>query len=146
MNTKLMCFTAVLTGTVAFAAEPITLKCPEGSAQKLAVGQDLACFKGDEVVPGPVVMLYKSGKKMADGQQDAKGRTGMWTLYSETGVKTHTIEFSKGDFHGAWTELHSNGLPKTVIRYDRGMRVGEPAQFDTAGKPVVVTAKSTVAK
>ncbi len=83
-------------------------------------------------------MLYPSGKKMAEGQVDARGfRTGTWTLFSEKGVKTHVIQFARGNFDGKWTELHPNGKPKKVDVYAKGLKVGETKQFDPTGKVIV---------
>ena len=130
-------------GSAALAADPIKLNCPAGSAQKLVAQQDLACLKADgSRAAGPVVMLYPSGKKMAEGQVSEGGfRTGTWTLFDEKGVKTHVIEFNRGNFDGKWVEFYPTGVQKTVQQYKAGLRVGEPQQFDAAGKLVVTAAK-----
>lgn len=134
---------ALLFGSAAMAGDAITLKCPADSVQALAAGQDLVCMKGGKRVSGPMVMLYPSGKKMAEGQIEGAGnfRTGTWVLYSEQGTKTHVISFEKGDFHGQWIEFHPNGQKRKVVTYERGAMVGQPAEFDLSGKPVVTAAK-----
>jgi hypothetical protein len=123
----------------ALAADPVQISCPAGSIQQLVNQQDVACVNQDgSRAAGPVVMLYPSGQKMAEGQVDARGfRTGTWTLYSEAGMKTHVIQFSRGNFDGQRIEFHPNGQPKTVEQYQKGIRVGQPQQFDVAGNPVL---------
>lgn len=124
--------------STAFAADPIKLSCPAGSVQKMLVQQNLACEGGNgRVVAGPMVMVYPSGAKMAEGSVDAKGsRTGAWTLFSEKGVKTHVIEFSNGNFDGKWVEFHATGQQKTVRLFKAGLNTGSVQEFDTQGKLV----------
>lgn len=127
--------------SAALAADPVKLTCPAGSAQKLVAGENFLCTNGKgKIVAGPEVMLYPSGKKMAEGQVDANGsRTGTWTLFNESGVKTHSIDFANGDFHGKWTEFHSNGMTKKVVQYQAGAHVGQDKEFDLQGKEIGAT-------
>ncbi len=142
MKSKALCAVVMMACGGALAGEPVSLKCPAGSEQKVVAGQDVHCVQDGRLVAGPVVMLYPSGKKMAEGQTVGAGhfRTGTWTLYDEQGVRTHIIQFDRGDFHGTWTELHPNGRAKTVIHYDRGAKVGAAETYDPTGK--LVTAVS----
>src|SRR5262245_49616466 len=122
LSVALGAFVALGFGSAALAADSVKISCPAGSVQQLVAQQDVACIKPDGTrAAGPVVMLYPSGKKMAQGQVDARGfRTGTWTTFNEAGVKTHTIQFARGNFDGKWVEFHPNGQPKKVETYAQG--------------------------
>ncbi|MHB8874315.1 MAG: toxin-antitoxin system YwqK family antitoxin [Myxococcaceae bacterium] len=124
--------------TAARAENPIQMQCPAGSVQKLVAGQDLHCVNKDGTRPlSPMVMLYPSGKKMAEGQVAAGGfRSGTWTLFDEKGVKTHTIEFKGGNFDGKWVEFYPNGVIKKTEQFKDGISLGVAQSFDLTGKPV----------
>lgn len=135
---------ALVWSAAAFAAEPVQISCPAESVQQLAMGQqDMMCMKDGKRVSGPMVMLYPSGKVMARGQTEGSGamRAGKWTLFDETGAKTHVIDFKNGDFHGQWTAFHTNGQVKTLVSYDKGLKVGVAKEFDAQGKPLQVATK-----
>lgn len=141
MKKMMMMGVAALGFATAAYAGPTQLNCPAGSAEKLIAGENLLCTGSDgKIVAGPEIMLYPNGKKMAEGQVDKDGsRTGTWTLFNEQGVKTHTIQFQKGDFHGKWTEFFPNGMAKRVVSYNAGMKVSAQ-EFDSTGKLVTTTA------
>lgn len=125
-------------GSAALAADAVQLSCPAGSRQQLLAQQDLTCVGADgKAAAGPMVMLYPSGKKMAEGQRTADGfRVGTWTLFDENGVKTHVIRFNRGAFDGEWVEFHPTGQRKVVQQFQAGVRVGAIQEFDVTGKLV----------
>src|SRR5688500_8780201 len=102
---------AVSLGVVpgAFAAEAVKLTCPAGHTQKRATADQVACVSNADAskANGPVVHLYPTGEKMAEGQVVNGERSGKWTLYNKAGVVTDVIHFQRGNFDGEKVSFHA---------------------------------------
>lgn len=86
-----------------------------------------------------MVLLYPNGVKQAEGQTENGFRTGLWTLYDESGRKTGTAMFKGGNFHGEVVEFHANGKVRKVEQYVDGLREGTAKEFSEDGKLVKQT-------
>lgn len=105
------------------------LQCPSGTTQiggvKSSLGM-MACSKatsGRQVLHGPVVSLYASGKVEAIGESVDGERSGHWVFFDESGAKTGEADFLKGDYHGQRVEYARDGSVKVRENWARGQLV-----------------------
>jgi len=135
--------TVVVLAAPAVLAADVKLNCPAGTAQKGGKESKfdfVACAKVEGGrTHGPMVLLYPSGAKQAEGQTENGFRTGVWTFYDEAGNKTGNATFKGGNFHGDVVELHANGQVRKQEKYVDGLREGTAEEFSADGKLVKKT-------
>jgi antitoxin component YwqK of YwqJK toxin-antitoxin module len=139
---RLLVASVLALSTTGFAAD-VQVTCPEGSAQKGKVGKDEAvyCSKanrkaGEPVFHGPYVDFWANGQKQSEGQFLNGFRTGHWTFWDATGVKTGETDFAEGDYHGTRVQFFANGKPKMIEQYKKGFRNGTVQEMSEDGQVV----------
>jgi hypothetical protein len=140
---------ALALAPVALAAEQeVKLDCPAGTVQKgRAVTKNLGvyCIKpgvqvaGQDVLHGPYVAFWGTGKRQSEGQYKDGARTGRWTFWDANGVKTGETEFANGRYHGARIDFHANGQVKREQHWVDGKRQGTETTYDAQGQKLTVT-------
>lgn len=130
------------------APADVKLDCPAGTVQKggkVSKNLGVYCIKqgasvaGQDVLHGPYVAFWGSGKRQAEGQYQDGARTGRWTFYDAQGVKTGETEFAKGRYHGARIDYHPNGQVQREQHWVDGKREGTETTYDAQGKKLTVT-------
>jgi hypothetical protein len=140
---------ALALAPVALAAPTeVKLDCPAGTVQKggkVTKNLGVYCVKpgaqvaGQDVLHGPYVAFWGTGKRQAEGQYRDGARTGRWTYWDANGVKTEEIEFANGRYHGARTDYHANGKVMREQHWVDGKREGTETTYDAQGQKLTVT-------
>lgn len=120
------------------------LQCPSGTHQVGGAesGMELiACVKdsndGSRVFHGPMVSLWPSGKVEAVGEVVDGLRSGRWTLYDKSGLKTGETDFLAGDYHGRRVQFYPSGVLKLEENWVKGRRQGVQKSWSATGELAV---------
>lgn len=124
------------------------LQCPTGTHQIGGVDSGLeliACMKDSNddsrVFQGPMVSLWPSGKVEAVGQVVDGLRSGRWTFYDQSGLKTGETDFLGGDYHGRRVQYYPGGALKFEENWVQGRRQGVQKSWSASGKLAVAEFK-----
>lgn len=151
MKLKLVAGMMMLFAVPAFAQEA-KLACSPDTKQiggPRSFFEASGCVKfgsdGSRIFHGPYVAYWPNATKQAEGQYEQNRRSGKWTFFDQSGVKTGETEFKSGDYDGLRVEFWPNGQKKLVEVFSMGVRASQRV-FDQTGRQVEFTTSTATAK
>ncbi|MCH8554378.1 MAG: hypothetical protein LAT76_04410 [Schleiferiaceae bacterium] len=69
---------------------------------------------------GPEVLYYKNGQKQTEGSYLAGKKEGVFTTYTETGVRYRSVTYADGIMDGWDSVFYESGTPKYAIPFRNG--------------------------
>jgi len=123
---KTFIFASGLVGAAAFA-QPVEVKCPEGTVLRESEGIVFYCVKpgGGRLDTTPYVMLHKNGKVYAKGEFRNGKREGRWEYFDEEGRPTGVTHFKDDRFDGTRIFYDAEGEVREEQNWQAGKREGE---------------------
>jgi|GEM_PF-2962801 len=128
---KTLIFTSTLAGAAAFA-QPVELKCPEGTELFNSENIVFYCVKPGErrIDTTPYVMLHKNGTPYAKGEFANSKREGRWEYFDEEGHLTGVTHFKDDKFDGKRTFYDAEGKVREEQNWQAGKREGEQKKLE----------------